>query len=61
MNGDDFTITYILVVIIYSPEVHQLQYQAQNNIWIVEIDGEDTITDKGDIENIQKYQTNSGK
>ena len=60
MDDDDFNIPYILETTPNSLEGHQLISQAKNNVWIVEIDGQETINSEGAPEEIQKHQYNKG-
>ena len=60
MDDDDFTITYIIGTITNVPAGHQLLIQAKNNTWIIDINGEDTNTAEGGLDELQHYQTQCG-
>ena len=46
MYYDDFNITYILDTIPNTPAGPQLPYQSNNDVWIVEINGEEPVNAK---------------
>ena len=56
-----FTIPYITYTIPNSPVGHQLPTQSKRNVWIIYINGEETITDKGGIDELNFHQTPRGK
>ena len=57
MDDDECTIPYIIDTFFNSPEGNQLTTQAKENVWIVAINREDTITTKGVLDKRQHYHT----
>ena len=60
MYDDDLTIPCILDTIPNSLADNQLKYQAKKKIGIIEFDGEEPITSKDALDEIQWYQYNKG-
>ena len=60
-EDEDFTIPYVTDTIPNSPTVHQLPIQAKKIVLIIEINGEETITSQGALDEINYYQTPCGK
>ena len=50
MGDDDFTITYILSTIPNSPGGHKLPTKTNNNVWIIDIYGEESIKFQGALD-----------
>ena len=50
MDDEDFKIPYVTDTIPNSPPGHQLPSHAKINVWIIDINGEDPITDKGELD-----------
>ena len=61
MDDDDLNITYILYNIPNYPSVHQLPSQANNNLYVLKMDGEEPITAKCAPEDIRLHQNNKWK
>ena len=61
MYGEYFTIPYITDTIPNSLSGHQLPSQANRNVWIIDINGEDPITDQVVIDELNCHQTPQGK
>ena len=61
LDGEDCKISCIIGTITNSPTGNQLPTQAKKNVWIIAINGEYPITDKGVLDDIQLYQTLRGK
>ena len=61
LDYGDFTIPYIIDTIPNSPAVHQLMTQVKKYVWIIYINGEETITTQGKLDEIHHYQTQCGK
>ena len=61
MDGEYFTIPYITDTIPNSPAGHQLSTQAKQNVWIIAINGEDSITDQYVLDDLDHHQTPRGK
>ena len=57
LDYGDFTIPYIIDTIPNSPAVHQLMTQVKKYVWIIYINGEETITTQGKLDEIHHYQT----
>ena len=57
LDDDEFTIPYVTDKIPNSPAGHQLSTQAKQNMWIVDINGEDSITAQGALDEINRHQT----
>ena len=47
LDDEYFTIPYITYTIPNSPAGHQLTSQAKRNVWIVAINGEESLTSQG--------------
>ena len=56
LENEDVTIPYITDTIPNSPECHQLPIQAKQNVWIIAINGEEPITDKGELDELNHHQ-----
>ena len=57
MDDEDFKIPYVTDTIPDSPPGHQLPSQAKINVWIIDINGEYPITDKGALDGLNFHQT----
>ena len=53
LNDEYFTIPYIFDTITNSPAGNQLLTQANNNVWIININREGTITSKRSLDQLQ--------
>ena len=56
MDDKYFTIPYITDIIQKFPAGHQLPSQANINMWIVAINGEEPITDQGVLDELNRHQ-----
>ena len=56
MNDKDFTIPYITDTIPKLTLGHQLPTQYKRNLWIIDINGEETITDQGSLDELNLHQ-----
>ena len=56
LDDEDFTIQYITDEIPDSPADHQLTPYTKRNLCIIAINGEETITDQGIINELNIYQ-----
>ena len=61
LDDDDCTIPYITDTIPNSQASHQIPSQAKINLWIIDINFEEPITDQGVIDEINHHQTSQGK
>ena len=61
LDDKDFTITYITDAIPNLPAGHQLPSQAKRNMWFLAINGEETITAQGVLDELNCHQTTQGK
>ena len=61
MDDKDFTITYILDTILDSPSGHQPPTKDKKNMCSIAINGEEQITEKGALDELQIYQTQYGE
>ena len=61
LDDEYFTIPYITDVIPNLPASCQLQSQAKRYLWIVAINGEEPITSKGVLDELNCHQTPRGK
>ena len=61
MDHEDFTIPYINDTIPNSPSVNQLLTQDKRNLWIIAINGEETITAQGELGELNRHQNLHGK
>ena len=61
LDDEGFEICYVADTIPNSLAGHQLLTQAKRNMWIIYINGEEPITYKGAIDEINRYQTPRGK
>ena len=61
LDDEDFTIPYITNTIPNSPSGRQLLSQANINVWIVAINGEQPITDQGVLDELNFNQSPRGK
>ena len=61
LDDEDFTIPYITYPIPNSSDVYQLPSQANRNVWIVAIHGEEPIKDQGVLDELNCHQTPRGK
>ena len=57
MDDGDFRIPYIIYMIPNSLGVHQIPAEDKENGWIMAISVEYTITTKGKLDKLQRYQT----
>ena len=57
VHDENFTVPYITDTIQNSTSGHQLPSQAKRNVWIVAINGEETITAQGVIDKLNSHQT----
>ena len=60
MDDDDFFTPYILDIIPNSLVGQFCFKQANNNLWIISINGEYTINAIGEFDKLQRYQNQSG-
>ena len=56
-----FTIPYVIDTIPNSPALHQLLTQVKKYVWIISINGEETITTQGTLDELHHYHTQCGK
>ena len=56
-----FTILYVIDTIPNSPSLRQLLTQVKKYVWIVSINGEETITTQGTLDELHHYHTQCGK
>ena len=61
MDDEDFTIPYITDIIPNSPSCNQLPSQANRNVWIIYINGEEPIIDQVVLDELHFCQTPQGK
>ena len=61
LDDEYFTIPSVIDKIPNSPDSHHLLTQYKKNVWIVAINGEDTITEQVTLDEIQKHKTQSVK
>ena len=61
MDDEDFNIPYVTDTMPNSPPGNQLPSQAKINVWIIAINGEDPITAKGALDEINCHQIPLGK
>ena len=61
LDDEDFTIPYIIDTILNAPDGHKLTTQAKKNVWIIDINGEDTITSQVTLDDVQCHHTPRGK
>ena len=61
LNDEDFTIPYITNTTPNSPASHQLTAKARRKMWIIYINGEEPITDKGALNEVNCHQNTRGK
>ena len=47
LDDEDFTIPYVINKTLHSPAVHKILTQAKKKVWIISINGENTITSQG--------------
>ena len=57
LDYEDFTIPYITDPIPNSPDDHQLPTQGKKNVWIISINGEESIIIQGEIDENNRHQT----
>ena len=57
LDDEDFKIPHITDTIPNSPSGHQLPTQAKRNLWIIAINGEETITAQGALNEINCHKT----
>ena len=57
LDDEDFTIPYITDTIPNLPDGHKLPSQANRNVWIVAINGEELITAQGVLYELNRHQT----
>ena len=60
-DDEDFTIPYVTDAIPNSPDVHKIPTQAKENVWIKNINREETIKAQGVLDEINRHQTPFGK
>ena len=61
LDDEYFTIPYITDTISNSSAVHQLTSQANLNVWILAINGEDPIIAQDALDEINRHQTPNRK
>ena len=61
LDDEYFTIPFVTDTIPNSPAGHQVPTQAKQNVWIISIDVEETITAQGALDEINRHQTPHGK
>ena len=61
LDDKDFTIPYITDTTPNSPAGHKLTTQAQQNLWIIVINGEDATTAQGALDELNHHQNQHGK
>ena len=61
LDDEDFKIPYITDTIPNSLDCHQHPSQANRNVWIIAINGEETITDQGVLDEINCHQATREK
>ena len=61
MDDEDFTTSYITNTIPNSPSVHQIPTQAKQNVGIIVINGEYSITYQCELDKLNCHQTPRGK
>ena len=61
LDNEYFTIPYITDTIPNSTAGHQLLSQAKTKVWIVAINGEDTIKAQGVLDKLNHHQTTQSK
>ena len=61
LDDKDFTIPYLIYTIPNSPESHKIPTQDKKKLWIIDINGEKTITAKGALDELQHHQIQRGK
>ena len=61
LDDENFKITYITDTIPNSLDCHQHPSQANRNVWIIAINGEETITDQGVLDEINCHQATREK
>ena len=57
LDEEYFTIPYIIDIITNLRASRQLPTQAKQNMWVVAINGEDSLTTQGAIDELNKHQT----
>ena len=60
LDDEYFTIPYITDTIPNPSASHQLPTQAERNLWIIDINGEDPITAQGVLDELNSHQTPRG-
>ena len=61
LDDEYFTIPYVLATTQNSPAGDKIPTQANKNVWIIFINGEEHITSQGDLDEIHSHQTQHGK
>ena len=61
LNDEDFTIPYITDTIPNLPDGHNILSQANINMWIIDINGEEPITAQGVINELNCHQHSGEK
>ena len=57
LDGEDFITPHVIDTIPNSPDGHQLPTQANNNVYIIAVNGEEPITYQGALDEINFHQT----
>ena len=60
-DDEYFTIPYVIDTIPHSPADHKLPKRAKQNVWIVDINGEETITAQGALDELNHNPNPCGK
>ena len=61
LDDEDFTIPFITDTTPNSPDGQKLPTQAKQNVWIIDINAEEPITDKCALDELNQHQTPFGK
>ena len=61
LDGEDFTLPYVIYTIQNSPDGRQLMTQVKKNVWIIDMNWEEPITSQGALDEINLHQTPHGK
>ena len=60
LDDEYFTIPFVTKTIPNSPSGHQLPTQDKKNVWIVDTNGEEPITDQGVLSELNRHQNPRG-
>ena len=61
LDDEDFKIPYVTDTISNLSSGHIIPTQDKQNLWIIDINGENPIIDQGALDELNRYQTTRGK